>query len=158
MISGQSPRMRWKKNHSDEKRTIEQATEIAQKNGVRIPVDVLFFEDEEGDLPEYMTARGPKVTKPAGSNVHWSDLVNLLTGKVPFRVRSEILKSDEAIVGVFGHEMYELDALRDLLKEGKTTIEDFIGHTCPDKPGNLHDQAWDYADALVKRMRKEQKK
>ena len=82
------------------------------------------------------------------------DLVNTLTGKVPFLVRPDILKSDEAIVGVFGHEMYELEALRGILKKGKTPIEHFIGHTSPDNPGNFHDEAWDYADDLVARMRK----
>jgi hypothetical protein len=61
--------------------------------------------------------------------------------------------SDEAIVGVFGHEMYELEALRGILKEGKTTLDHLIGHTCVDNPGNIHDEAWDHADNLVERMR-----
>lgn len=26
--------------------------------------------------------------------------------------------------------------------------------TCPGNPGNLHDQAWDFADGLVEQMRK----
>ena len=80
------------------------------------------------------------------------------TRKVPFLIRPDILKSDEAIVGVFGHEMYELEALRDILKEGKTPIEHFIGHTCIDNPGNFHDEAWDYADKLVEKMRRQEKK
>ena len=95
--------------------------------------------------------------QPAGveePSFFWSDLVNNLTGKVPFLVRRDILTSDEAIVGVFGHEMYELEALRSILKEGKTPIEHFIGHTSPGNPGNYHDEAWDYADELVERMRK----
>jgi hypothetical protein len=36
-------------------------------------------------------------------------------------------------------------------------IEEFIAHTCPGNPGNLHDQAWDLADEMVERMRKEGK-
>src|SRR5207245_1591695 len=105
-----------------------------------------------------MTARGPRVTKLAGAIVYWSDMVNSLTGKVPFLVRPDVLKSDDAIVAVFGHEMYELAALRSVLMEGKTTIEHFGGLTCADNPGNLHDEAWDYADDLVERMRKGDKK
>src|SRR5437016_9175941 len=116
MITGQSPRIQWRKNPGGVKRTVVQAKEIARTHGVLIPDDVDFFEDEEGELPENMTARGPEVTKPAGGVVRWSDLVNALTGKVPFRVQSEILRSDEAIVGVFGHEMFELKALRGMLK------------------------------------------
>jgi hypothetical protein len=77
-----------------------------------------------------------------------------LTGKVPFLIRQDILRSAEAIVAVVAHELYELEALRTILKEGRTTIEDFIDLTRPDNPGNLHDEAWDHADELVERMRK----
>jgi hypothetical protein len=118
MIAGQSPRVQWRPNSDGVKRTVQEAMEIARVHGVSIPEDVDFFEDEDGELPDDMTARGPMVTKLAGSLVNWSDLVNGLTGKVPFLVRSDILKSDEAIVAVFGHEMYELEALRDMLNEG----------------------------------------
>src|ERR1700733_4265383 len=100
MIAGQSPKVKWKENLDGKKRTIDEAKEIAKWFGVRIADDVDFFEDEDGELPENMTARGPKVTKRAGAIVHWSDLVNTLTGKVPFLIRPDILKSDEAIVGV----------------------------------------------------------
>ena len=120
--------MIWRENPDGKKRTIEEAKEIAQKFGVHIPDDVEFFEDEEDELPENLTARGPKVTKLSGSIVYWSIRINTLTGKVPFLVRPDILKSDEAIVGVFGHEMHELEALRGLLKEGKTPIEHFHRH------------------------------
>ena len=126
--------------------------------GIETSVDGLSPADRDagrdyGDLPEDTMARGPRVTKLAGSTVSWSDLLNRLTGKVPFLLRPAILKSDEAIVAVLGHEMYELAALREILNEGKTTIEHYIAHTCPDNLGNLHDQAWDYADRLVERMR-----
>lgn len=153
MIAGQSPRLQWKPNPGGAKRSIEEAVEIASRYGVRIPDDVEFVEDEEGVLPKNMTARGPIVSKHAGLPVYWSELVNSLTGRIPFRVRSDVLTSDEAIVGVFGHEMYELEKLRRLLKRGKATIEYYINETRPDNPGNLHQQAWDYADELVERMR-----
>jgi hypothetical protein len=130
---------------------------IAKKHGVQIPEDVEFFPDELNELHENKTACGPRVSKPAGNVVDWTDLVHDRTGKVPFRFWPGILGSDEAIVAVFGHEMFELEMLRPLLEEGGTTIEDFIAHTRPDNPGNLHDQAWDRADELVERMRKERK-
>src|SRR6516162_1053122 len=132
MIAGQSPRLTWAANPEGKKRTIQEAKEIARKFGVQIPDDVEFFEDEENELPESMTARGPKVTKLTGTTVYWSDLVHTLTGKVPFLVRPDVLTSDEAIVAVFGHEMYEREGLRGILKKGKTTIEHFINHTRPD--------------------------
>jgi len=90
MIAGQSPRLTWRENPAGEKRTIEEAKELARK-WVPIPEDVDFFADEDNDLPDDMTARGPRVTKLAGSMIYWSDLVNSLTGKVPFLVRPDIL-------------------------------------------------------------------
>ena len=78
-----------------------------------------------------------------------------ITKKVPVRFWPGILDSDQAIVAVFAHEMHELNNLRSILEEGKTSIEDLIEHVRPGRPGNLHDQAWDVADNLVLRMRKE---
>ena len=157
MISGQFPRQPWRPNLDGQTRTIEQAVEIAQRSGVQIPTDVDFFVDELGDLDADTTARGPQVTKPAGATVAWSDLVHDKTGKVPFRIRPDILKSDEAIVAVFAHEMYELERLRPILQKGGTSIEQFIAHTRPGNPGNYHDEAWKVADDMVERMRGEAK-
>jgi len=73
------------------------------------------------------------------------------------RIRPDILKSDEAIVAVFAHEMYELERLRPILRKGGTSIEQFIEHTRPRNPGNYHDLAWKAADDMVERMRGEAK-
>ena len=75
MIAGQSPRIRWQANPEGERRTIEEALEIATKHGVVIPKDVHFSIDQLGDLGDDLTARGPRVDKYEGSIVHWSDLV-----------------------------------------------------------------------------------
>ena len=130
---------------------------IATRYGVEIPEDVDFFVDELDELHENLTACSPRVDKPAGSIVLWTDLVHDKTGKVPFRIWPGILRSDEAIVGVIAHEVFELEMLRPMLKQGATMIEDFIAHTRPGNPGNLHDKAWDLADEMVQRMRKEGK-
>jgi hypothetical protein len=157
MITGQSPRIQWQPNPGGQIRTVDEAKDIARKHGVPIPDDVEFFADELDELNASRTACGPRIDKPAGSFIDWVDLVHDRTGKVPFRFWPDILKSDEAIVAVFAHEMFELEKLRPLLEEGTITIEDFIAHTRPDNPGNLHAQAWDRADELVQRMRIERK-
>jgi hypothetical protein len=157
MIGGQSPRMHWRANPGGKTRTIEEAIDIATRQGVVIPQDVHFSIDQIGDLGADLTARGPRVDKPEGSLVCWSDLVHDRTGKVPFRIWPGILNSDEAIVAVLAHEMHELEQLREILQEGRTTIEEFIGLTCPGNPGNLHDEAWEVADKLVERMREGEK-
>ena len=146
MITGQSPRIQWRPNSQGQIRTIAVAKAVAGRYGVQIPEDVDFFEDELNELNENRTACGPRVDKPAGTIVFWSDLVHDLTGRVPFRIWPGILSSDEAIVAVFAHELFELEKLRPILEEGATRIEDFIAITRPGNPGNLHDQAWDHAD------------
>jgi hypothetical protein len=154
MIAGQLPRQQWRPNPGGQARTIEEAIAIARRFGLRIPDDVDFFVDEIGDLDEMTTARGPKVSKIAGTIVTWSDLAHDKTGKVPFRIRQDILTSDEAIVAVFAHEMHELEMLRPLLRRG-ISIEEYGGHPRPGNPGNFHDEAQDPADVLVGRMRGE---
>jgi hypothetical protein len=107
---------------------------------------------------QWRPARGPAVTKEPGADVSWSDLVHQQTFKVPFWIRSDILESDEAIIAVIAHEIFELERLREIFaEEGRMFLEHFHGHTRPGNPGNLHDEAWDFADTLVERYRKEGK-
>ena len=153
MLAGRYPTRHWEDNPDGQIRTIVEAIEIARKNGVVIPDDVEFHVDESGELDGDLTARGPRVDKPTGERVYWRDLVHDKTQKVPFRVWPGILKSDEAIVAVFSHEMHEILALRPHLESGELSIDDFIRHTEPGRSGNLHDEAWDVADRLVDVMR-----
>jgi hypothetical protein len=146
----------WRENPGGEVRSLAEAIEIARRHGVVIPDDVQFVIDTIGDLGPEVTARGPLVRLPDGEAVTWSDLVHPRMGKVPFRLWSGILKSDEAIVAVLGHEMFELELARPFLIEGGVPVALFIERTSPGVPGNWHDQAWDVADRLVERMRKEQ--
>ncbi len=154
MITGQSPRLTWTPNPGGKIRTIVEAVAIAERYGVVIPEDVSFSVDELGDLGPDRLACGPRVDKPEGSIVRWSDLVHDRTLRVPFRIWSGILQSDEAIVAVLAHELYELEQVRPLLQQGNVTIEAFIAMTCPGNPGNFHDEAWDVADRLVEQMRR----
>jgi hypothetical protein len=45
--------------------------------------------------------------------IYWSDHYNI-SGKVPFLVHPDVLTSDEAIVAVLQHEMFELTELREV--------------------------------------------
>src|SRR5690242_20455541 len=100
MITGQSPRVKWRRNAEGQSRSIDEAVAIAKKFGVPIPDDAEFFLDEFGWLKHEITARGPRITKPTGGTVLWADHINI-NGKVPFLIRSDIMNSDEAIVAVF---------------------------------------------------------
>ena len=63
---------------------------------------------------------------------------------------SEVTRPLSAVIS---HEMYELEKLRPFLQNGTMSIDDFIAQTEPGRIRNYHDQAWDFADAMVDRMR-----
>ena len=158
MIRRQFPKQEWRPNPVGQTRTIEEAIAIARRFGVQIPDDVDFFVDEFGYLDATTTARSSRLSpRTPETPVQWSDFVASATGKVPFLIRPDVLEIDEAIVAVIAHEMYELEELRPLLLEGKTSIKDIIWHSRPGVPGNLHDKAWDVADTFVERMKGEEK-
>jgi hypothetical protein len=150
---GHTPNVAWQDNADGAIRSVSEAVEIARAHGVDIPDIAAFFVDELNLLDENTTARGPKVTKASGGAVVLDDLLNKF-GQVPFILRPDILKSDEAIVAVIAHEMHELNGLLPLLRQGQVTIEQFDAHTSATNPGNLHYEAWDVADELVQQMRR----
>jgi hypothetical protein len=156
MIAGASPRFVWRPNRDGAQRTIVEACEIASRWGVRIPDDVQFWVDEHDYLDKNTTAKTTTFRELEGTVIHPSWLYHKKTGKIPFLIRKDILASDEAIVAVIGHEMFELEKLRSTFANG-APIEKWEAETSPANPGNFHWQAWDYADQLVERMREEEK-
>jgi hypothetical protein len=165
-IGGQGPRLRWKKNKGGLKRTIDEALAIARRNGVEVPEDVEFFEADPGELEgslkgffvgkRFVTARGPDVEARSDGRIHLQDHYNK-DGRIPFLVHPDILKSDEAIVAVFHHEMYELSLMREVFRQsrdGSMYGPDYGIQASVGRPGNFHDQAWDEADKIVLRMRR----
>jgi hypothetical protein len=154
MIAGAGPRFEWKPNPDGATRTIQEACEIARRWGVEIPTYVQFWIDKYDYLDENTTAKTTTFREFEGTIIDWSWFFHRKTGKIPFLIRKDIMASDEAIVAVIGHEMFELEMLRSIFAEG-ATIERWEAETSPVNEGNLHWQAWDYADGLVARMRGE---
>lgn len=72
-------------------------------------------------------------------------------------VHSSVFESDEAIVAVLAHDMHEINGLRKIFEErgGYVRAGDLHRLINPGIKGNLHDQAWDVADGLVRRMRQQ---
>ena len=104
------------------------------------------------------TARIRGVTEKDGY-VYWRDHVDGETGKIRVRVHPDILTSDEAIVGVFQHEMFELGELREAFFDSRKGLrmiaDDYGNQIAENRAGNYHDQAWDSGDKLLLRMRGE---
>lgn len=142
------PRYKWAP-HGGEPRTEADAQQLASTWGVEVPEDVrLIF--RAGLVPDGAYARYGEFY--SGKRYRWADLT--VQGKIPLKVDPEVLLSDEAIVAVLAHEMHEIEALRAMFEERETIPgAELIELVRPDKPGNLHDEAWDKADRLVRAMR-----
>ena len=154
--TAQSPSVSWTLN-PDGPRTIEQAVEIARRNNVSIPSDIHFgvVSVEDGLLDSTTHASYGTFSGRQGTLVQWSELYHEITEKIPVMIREDVLASDEAIVAIFTHEMYELNALRLLFvaNNGAMPIERLSEAIGTGFKGNLHDRAWDAADEAVLRMR-----
>ena len=153
MIGGREPKYDWRSNPDGKTRTIEEACQIARHWGVVIPDYVFFAIDKYGWLDADTTAKTTTFKEPAGTMIYWSSLFHKHTRKIPFLIRRDIMRSDEAIVAVIGHEIYELEEMRKAFEENGAPIEHWLAEAHPDNEGNFHCQAWDYADELVARMR-----
>lgn len=90
-----------------------------------------------------------------GETVRWSQFYNNITGKIPVRIRPDVLESDEAIVAIFTHELHELNRLRQMFtaNSGVMSAENLYRLVEEGFKNNLHDEAWDLANQAVLRMR-----
>ena len=152
-IAGQGPKVEWKRNKRGAQRSIHDGVAIALRHGVQIPNDVIFVVAAAAELTGNLkclfadgimeTARGPEVAEHSDGYVYWKDHYNR-NGRIPFRIHPEVLTSDEAIVAVFQHEMFELAQLREVFRASRWRRMDAgdYGHqVSAGYPGNFHEQA-----------------
>jgi hypothetical protein len=85
------------------------------------------------------------------ARIRWEDCIHDRTRKLPIRIRPLVLGSDEMIVAVIGHELYEVVHLRAAFEVsgGTLTAREIYEHISYDYPGNLHCQAVAFGDRLV---------
>lgn len=165
-IAGFAPAINWKRNVKRQHRTIPDAREIAGRFGVHIPEDYEFLEDDTGDLigtiddlvggGKMQTARCSGVSVHPDGFIYWRDHYHPRTRMIPIRVNPDVLTSDEAIVAVFAHEVFELQRIYEVCsfsRRLRMSGRDYGIQVAEDIPHNFHFQAWDLADALVRRMR-----
>jgi hypothetical protein len=95
----------WASN-SDGPRSLAQALDLVKKYGVTIPDDVRFFATEDC-IPADAHAAYHLVYEQSGQAVvSWQKFYNR-NKCIPIRVRKSVFASDEAIVAIFAHELYE---------------------------------------------------
>ena len=157
--AAQRPRLAWAPNPGGLRRTPEEAIALARRWGVEIGEDVrLVWNEALVDSLVGSPAKGEIVWAcyfgaTSTARLTWNDF--LVQGRLPVKVRERVLESDESIVAVLAHEMFEVNRLRTLFEERGTISAIEVSRLIqPDKPGNLHDQAWDEADRIVQAMRR----
>ncbi len=145
----QAPRLAWRPNHPPARRSIDQARALVAAEGIDVPDDVRFVERDDAHFASdvYAAFGGFKST----SWYRWDDL--LRDGAVVVKVRASVFESDEAILAVFAHELHEIEGLRSSFEQGPVLGAKLIREIEPDRRGNLHDEAWDVADAAVASQR-----
>ena len=141
--------------NSAPKRSMEDAIKIAERFGVKVP-EWIEFNVCRGAVPRRAHASYAIGDRSEGALVPWNEFLNSRE-KVPVHIRRYVLRSDEAIVAVIGHETHEVTALRDLFRQNgdsmrASRLRELIS---PEVPRNLHWDAVDYADDLVRSMREE---
>ena len=145
----------WTKNPDGVVRATADVKRVALEHGVEIPGDIQIFAVQGKWLPPDSYAQYLSRDFFPGQRVSWDQFYNRYEN-IAVKVSKDILDSDEAIVAVVAHEMHELNSLRKIFEERQTLPAEELGRLInPGHKGNLHDQAWDIADQLVARMRKE---
>ena len=150
----------WRFNPNQERRTLNQAVELAEDVGADIWDDVAFRIVPHNSLQEgggiTYAAWGPGTRLPGDAVLTWNKHM-LSRGQVMVRLSDRIMTSDEAIVAVIAHEMHELNGIRAAFGaqgELTMTVAQFVRKVKPGHGVNLHDEAWSIADKLVQDMRK----
>lgn len=161
------PRFTPQKNPDGVVRNPDEAIELAESYGVDIPhedVQVVFMKQwrrKDADAEYFSVGNG---FYNGTEQIQWDDFVmkqGPFKGKLVVRVNEGILDSDEAIVSTLGHEMHEINAILKMFDQRdhipiseiarEINTQQFGG-----RPNNLHEQAWDVSDQLIKTMREQQ--
>jgi hypothetical protein len=150
--AAQPPRtLPWRPN-PEGPRILADAIQLARDRGIRIEDDIRFVVNDALVPANAFACYGGF---QSSQMVRWEDFY--VKERIPVKIKTEVLASDEAIVAVFAHEMHELNELRRIFEERETMSGKALNELI--KVGvhrNLHDRAWDVADNLVRAMREEQ--
>jgi hypothetical protein len=135
-------------------RTLEEALRIARDHGVDLNDDEFTFTLspfplQSGAGAQYLSLDAPS----AHFIVECGRLLND-DGKVHVTVCPTILVSDEEIVHVLAHEVYEATALLAEFDRNHGSLRaDVVASLVRPPLGTLHCDAWDYADDMLRRFR-----
>ena len=136
------------------RRTLDEALRIARDHGVEIDDDEFTFTLSPFPLGPGVGAQYLSFDAPSAHfMVECRRLLNN-DGKVHVTVCPTILVSDEEIVHVLAHEVYESRALLAEFDRNRGSLRaDVVASLVRPPLGTLHCDAWDYADDMLRRFR-----
>jgi hypothetical protein len=152
IATADSPQVEWRLNAGGAIRSESEAIDITLREGLVIPSDVEIAWVPEDFFPPGVNASYIRF-KPSQKFIAWNDFY--VNGKIRVTVSRRVLNSDEAIVAAIGHELYEINGLREIFASSPNPMKyiDVAKLIEPRLNGTLHQQAWAYADYLVNQMR-----
>jgi len=116
---------------------------------VPVPEGREFFpQNEIRDYAQYFERTGEAAR---GQEIRWFGDIVKEDGKITILLNPNVLKSDEAVVAVLSHEMFELNKLEVYFAKygGVRTGEQLAGMVNRGVVGNFHSAAWDFADRMT---------
>lgn len=157
--AAQGPKREWRRNADGCTRSIDEARDLVAKVRAPPPSWVRVVVDRHALLADGVYAQYGAFASTR--NYTWDDLFVPPRNAddepaIVIKLRASVLESDEAIVAVLSHELFEIEGLEAAFEQEPTMSgEKLIQRIGPDRPNNLHCQAWGEADAMVDKMRKD---
>ena len=139
----------WRPNEGGRALSLEDAEELLDSFDVGVPDDVRIVITDFGIPVQACAAYGGFVSTLTYT---WDSL--LAKDKVPVRVRPCVFRSDEAVLSVLSHELFEVGGLRARFAGNASLTGAAVMrliHT--DGSGPLHNQARSHGDELVTKLR-----
>ncbi|MFC4158773.1 hypothetical protein [Chitinimonas lacunae] len=145
-------------------RTMAEARAIAENNGVYIADDVHFVSVDDAlydaKFGNSYATYGRFNVEGTNSPVMWKASSSTTggvadaSGRINVWVRQSVMDSDYSITAVLGHETYEIEALRTMFQQngGAMRAGQYLDQVKPGVPNNIHWQAVDFGDQLVRDM------
>lgn len=79
-------------------------------------------------------------------------------GRFVVRINPNILGSDDEILGVIAHEVFEIEALEQaFISNGGRLEATRLFHLIDGEHGAAHGAAWDYADTLIEALQSQRR-
>jgi len=166
-ITGYRPMVaKWARNSDGLIRSQDEIAKLLKKHGVDVPNDVTFRVGKAKHYPLTLddlfagkgglTAKFGNLSEDApGGHVYFKDLISPNTGKIHIEINPNMMGSDEAILAVMVHELYELEMFRGLFEEngGSLLYDTFKDEAMDGIPYNFHWNAWEIADDFIRKLR-----